>query len=202
MCRESYPLVCRYFCIWHYFMCLTLSIFFRCKLCLLFSDPFSLLPRTTFITSILQMWYVDGKLMERFSYSIVETILLQTFGGGREDVCSEVNIRCFLRIDHSVCRRYCSTNWRWCHYFHSGETFFECAERKVADETGNSRELIKARAVVHVWNTFFPTSNWDKQRKSGYEGSQTVNLVILCDLDAEVSSYFQFIFNFNHFFWY
>ena len=67
-----------------------------------------------------------------------------------------------------------------------GETFFECAERKVADETGNPRKFIKAKAVVHVWNSFFPTSNWDKKRMPGYEGSQTVNIVVLCDLDAEV----------------
>ena len=66
-----------------------------------------------------------------------------------------------------------------------GETFFECAERKVADETGNSKSLVKAKAVVHVWNTFFPTSNWDRTRRPGYEGSQTVNIVVLCDLDAE-----------------
>lgn len=66
-----------------------------------------------------------------------------------------------------------------------GETFFEAAIRKVADETGNDKSLITARAVVHVWNTFFPDSSFDDSRKAGYEGSQTVNIVVLCDINAD-----------------
>ena len=66
-----------------------------------------------------------------------------------------------------------------------GETFYEAAERKVADETGNPISLIKAKAVVHVWNTFFPDSNWDASRQKGYEGSQTVNVVVLCDFEGD-----------------
>ena len=38
-------------------------------------------------------------------------------------------------------------------------------------------------AVVQVWNTFFPDSSWDDARESGFEGSQTVNIVVLCECE-------------------
>jgi hypothetical protein len=64
-----------------------------------------------------------------------------------------------------------------------GETFFDTAVRKVRDETGNSNAKVYPKGVVNVWNTFFPDSNWDKDRRPGYEGTQTVNVTVACELD-------------------
>jgi ADP-ribose pyrophosphatase YjhB (NUDIX family) len=65
-----------------------------------------------------------------------------------------------------------------------GETFFAAAIRKAREETG----LINVRPVqvLGVWNTFFPTSNWDTSDK---KGTQTVNPIVLIELlddDADV----------------
>ena len=65
-----------------------------------------------------------------------------------------------------------------------GETFYETAIRKAADETGANRNDLTPKAIVQTWNTFFPDSSWDKDRKPGYEGCQTVNIVVLCELNA------------------
>lgn len=63
-----------------------------------------------------------------------------------------------------------------------GETFFDAAVRKVRDETGQKRAVVKPLGVVQVWNTFFPDSHWDAERKAGREGTQTVNIVVVCDM--------------------
>lgn len=65
-----------------------------------------------------------------------------------------------------------------------GETFFDAAERKAREETGLSD--VKPVQVLGVWNTFFPTSNWDT---SDTKGTQTVNPIVLVELGgvAEVS---------------
>eukprot|EP00668_Euglena_longa_P012481 GGOE01014934.1.p1 GENE.GGOE01014934.1~~GGOE01014934.1.p1 ORF type:complete len:259 (-),score=41.00 GGOE01014934.1:428-1204(-) len=68
---------------------------------------------------------------------------------------------------------------------HRGETFFAAAVRKTAEETGCSSAAVTARAVLQVWNTFFPDSSWDEQRRPGHEGSQTVNAVVLCDISGD-----------------
>ena len=66
-----------------------------------------------------------------------------------------------------------------------GETFFAAALRKIADETGMSDySKLEAVSVVKTWNTLFPDSNWDANRQPGYKGTQTVNIVVLCRLDA------------------
>jgi NUDIX domain len=66
-----------------------------------------------------------------------------------------------------------------------GETFFQTAIRKTADETGADPKKITAKAVVQTWNTFFPDSSWDQNRKPGYEGCQTVNIMVFCEIDAD-----------------
>lgn len=63
-----------------------------------------------------------------------------------------------------------------------GETFFDAAIRKVRDETGQKDAVVKPRGVVNVWNTFFPDSHWDAERAKGREGTQTVNIVVVCDI--------------------
>ena len=62
-----------------------------------------------------------------------------------------------------------------------GETFYEAAVRKVCEETGNEAAKVNTKGVCHVWNTYFPDSNWDAGRKPGREGSQTVNIVVVCE---------------------
>lgn len=74
-----------------------------------------------------------------------------------------------------------------------GETFFQAGLRKISDETGINLNKTAAsnnvslciKSTVHVWNTFFPDSNWDSQRQPGYEGTQTVNIVVFCELDGD-----------------
>lgn len=62
-----------------------------------------------------------------------------------------------------------------------GETFADAAKRKISDETGiNDSSKIIPIGVIDCWNTFFPDSNWDNNRKSGYEGTQTVNITMFC----------------------
>jgi hypothetical protein len=62
-----------------------------------------------------------------------------------------------------------------------GETFENAAVRKITDETGitDSKTIIPI-GIIDCWNTFFPDSNWDEDRRSGYEGTQTVNITIFC----------------------
>lgn len=64
-----------------------------------------------------------------------------------------------------------------------GETFFDTAIRKIRDETGQPSAKVHPKGVINVWNTFFPDSNWDKDMLSGYEGTQTVNVTVACELD-------------------
>lgn len=64
-----------------------------------------------------------------------------------------------------------------------GETFFETAVRKVRDETGYKSAAVKTVGVIDVWNTFFPTSNWDNDRRPGFEGTQTVNISVMCTIE-------------------
>eukprot|EP00428_Durinskia_dybowskii_P067113 CAMPEP_0170373462 /NCGR_PEP_ID=MMETSP0117_2-20130122/10082_1 /TAXON_ID=400756 /ORGANISM="Durinskia baltica, Strain CSIRO CS-38" /LENGTH=255 /DNA_ID=CAMNT_0010628355 /DNA_START=76 /DNA_END=843 /DNA_ORIENTATION=+ len=68
-----------------------------------------------------------------------------------------------------------------------GETFYDAAIRKARDETGNKTLRVNPRGLVTVWNTFFPDSHWDAERMVGKEGTQTVNVVVVCDvsLDSE-----------------
>lgn len=63
-----------------------------------------------------------------------------------------------------------------------GETFYDAAVRKIRDETGQQRAVVKPVGVVTVWNTFFPDSHWDAERQAGREGTQTVNIVVMCDI--------------------
>ena len=46
---------------------------------------------------------------------------------------------------------------------------------------------MKPIGIVDVWNSFVPDSNWDKDRQPGREGTQTVNVVVVCEYD-EVSN--------------
>lgn len=67
-----------------------------------------------------------------------------------------------------------------------GETFFDTAIRKIKDETGNQNAHIVPIGVVNVWNTFFPDSSFDKERRPGREGTQTVNITVVCELHDDV----------------
>ena len=58
-----------------------------------------------------------------------------------------------------------------------GESFFAAAKRKALQETGLSN--VKCVQVLGVWNTFFPTSNWDTKEE---KGTQTVNPIVLVEL--------------------
>jgi len=42
-----------------------------------------------------------------------------------------------------------------------GETFFDAAKRKAQQETGLND--VTCVQVLGIWNTFFPTSNWDTE---------------------------------------
>ena len=64
-----------------------------------------------------------------------------------------------------------------------GETFYQTAVRKISDESGFNSSFIHPQGIVHVWNTFFPDSSWDIDRLPGREGTQTVNIVVMCTLD-------------------
>lgn len=64
-----------------------------------------------------------------------------------------------------------------------GETFFDCAIRKIRDETGNPNAKVYPLGVVDVFNTFFPDSNWDDKRQPGREGTQTVNICVAVEVD-------------------
>jgi hypothetical protein len=63
-----------------------------------------------------------------------------------------------------------------------GETFYSAAVRKVVDETGNQSTVVQPKGVVKVWNTFFPDSHWDSERSPDRVGTQTVNIVVVCDI--------------------
>ena len=65
-----------------------------------------------------------------------------------------------------------------------GETFYATATRKVVDETGVAAASVSLKGMVHVWNTMFPTSAWDTGRPAGYAGCHTVNIVVVCTIDA------------------
>jgi len=69
-----------------------------------------------------------------------------------------------------------------------GETFYDTAIRKIRDETGNKQATVCPVGMLHVWNTFFPDSHWDEERAPGREGTQTVNVTVVCELvqDLEV----------------
>ncbi|VEU37370.1 unnamed protein product [Pseudo-nitzschia multistriata] len=60
-----------------------------------------------------------------------------------------------------------------------GETFFDAAERKARQETGLSD--VTCVQVLGIWNTFFPTSNWDTDAD---KGTQTVNAIVLVELNS------------------
>ena len=60
-----------------------------------------------------------------------------------------------------------------------GETFFDAAERKAKQETGLSD--VTCVQVLGIWNTFFPTSNWDTETE---KGTQTVNAIVLVELNS------------------
>lgn len=64
-----------------------------------------------------------------------------------------------------------------------GETFFQTAQRKIRDETGNKEAKVTPLGLINVWNTFFPDSSWDEGRAAGREGTQTVNVSVFCELD-------------------
>jgi colanic acid biosynthesis protein WcaH len=60
-----------------------------------------------------------------------------------------------------------------------GETFFDAAKRKASQETGLTD--VTCVQVLGIWNTFFPTSNWDTENE---KGTQTVNAIVLVELDS------------------
>lgn len=60
-----------------------------------------------------------------------------------------------------------------------GETFFAAAIRKAKGETG--LDCVKPIQVLGVWNTIFPTSNWDTDTD---KGTQTVNPIVLVELET------------------
>jgi len=57
-----------------------------------------------------------------------------------------------------------------------GESFFAAAKRKALQETGLTN--VTCVQVLGVWNTFFPTSNWDTEAS---KGTQTVNPIVLVE---------------------
>jgi len=59
-----------------------------------------------------------------------------------------------------------------------GETFFDAAKRKAQQEIGLTD--VTCQQVLGVWNTFFPTSNWDTDTE---KGTQTVNAIVLVELN-------------------
>lgn len=61
-----------------------------------------------------------------------------------------------------------------------GETFFDAAKRKARGETGISD--VTCVQVLGIWNTFFPTSNWDTPTQ---KGTQTVNAIVLVEVNNE-----------------
>jgi len=63
-----------------------------------------------------------------------------------------------------------------------GETFFTAARRKTAEETGSDPSRITPMKALQIWNTFFADSCWDSGREPGYEGTQTVNVVVFCSM--------------------
>ena len=65
-----------------------------------------------------------------------------------------------------------------------GETFFAAATRKAQEETGLMN--VTPIQVLGVWNTFFPTSNWDTATKKGTQTVNPIVLVELNDVDANV----------------
>jgi ADP-ribose pyrophosphatase YjhB (NUDIX family) len=69
-----------------------------------------------------------------------------------------------------------------------GETFYDAAVRKIRDETGCKSAQITPKGVVGVWNTFFPDSHWDAERKPGREGTQTINVVVMCDIEWDTTA--------------
>jgi ADP-ribose pyrophosphatase YjhB (NUDIX family) len=64
-----------------------------------------------------------------------------------------------------------------------GETFYDTAIRKIRDETGNKNAIVKPLGVLGVWNTFFPDSCHDANRKEGRAGTQTINISVACEID-------------------
>ena len=75
-----------------------------------------------------------------------------------------------------------------------GETFCQAGLRKIRDETGidSQNNKLQIKSLIHVWNTFFPDSNWDANRKPGCEGTQTVNAVVFCEFtgnDSDIGTF-------------
>lgn len=66
-----------------------------------------------------------------------------------------------------------------------GETFYTAACRKIKEETANETHDIKPITVLRVWNTFFSDSNWDDGRCDDEKGCQTVNIIVICEIDDE-----------------
>ena len=60
-----------------------------------------------------------------------------------------------------------------------GETFFDTAKRKARQETGLTD--VTCVQILGIWNTFFPTSNWDTENE---KGTQTVNAIVLVELNS------------------
>jgi ADP-ribose pyrophosphatase YjhB (NUDIX family) len=65
-----------------------------------------------------------------------------------------------------------------------GESFFVAAKRKAQEETGLTN--VTCIQVLGVWNTFFPTSNWDTGQEKGTQTVNPIVLVELNDVDADV----------------
>lgn len=66
-----------------------------------------------------------------------------------------------------------------------GETFYTAACRKIKEETGNSTSDVRPVTVLRVWNTFFSDSSWDDGRSDEEKGCQTVNIIVICEIDDQ-----------------
>mmetsp|Transcript_5633 Transcript_5633/g.5832 ORF Transcript_5633/g.5832 Transcript_5633/m.5832 type:complete len:275 (+) Transcript_5633:54-878(+) len=116
------------------------------------------------------------------------------------DIYSQVVEKLPLFCIDVICRRKCdgkivlfyrrdnpaSNIWWWPGgRMYRGETFYTSAIRKLSEELGILPEKISPKAIVQIWNTFFPNSSFDNGRTAGREGTQTVNIVILVELSAD-----------------
>jgi ADP-ribose pyrophosphatase YjhB (NUDIX family) len=102
-----------------------------------------------------------------------------------------VDVICVRAVDDKMLLFYRKNNpaaniWWWPGgRLFRGESFFDCAVRKIRDETGNKQAKVTPVGIVDVWNTFFPNSSWDANRVPGREGTQTVNITVYCILEEE-----------------
>jgi colanic acid biosynthesis protein WcaH len=93
---------------------------------------------------------------------------------------SDGKILLFLRKDEPAAKIWWLPGGR----MFKGETFFDCAKRKVVEETGTAA-TVSTVGVLGVWNTFFPHSCWDENRVEDKRGTHTVNVAVMAIIDDE-----------------